>query len=495
MKKLAKILETKQPVVYSCIFFIAVLMSFTATNNPFLIGNTGIDSSVFNYVARVILKGGMPYRDTFDHKGPLIYLIDALGQFINKGLGVWFIELAFIFVIFLLTYKVAKLLGCNNVRALLVVIISMLSFALYYEGGNFVEEFACLFILLQLYIFIQFFNGQEISTGQLIVSGISFGAVCFLRINMVSLWVVMCIGVLIKCIRDKKPQMLIRFILWFLAGVCMITLPIVIWLIAGDALKPFLEDYFSFNFMYSSYSENGNLINIVKAIGIFIITPPVLLSLIFLSIVSLKGKKLLDWLCLTSLLLSIIMQCMAGQYYLHYGMVFCPLVVYAFSLALTSDYILQLKIFKHKTKLILGICAALILCIIGLLLVGFSFKMIFDKITGMYRTQEFSEAKEIAEIVKENSDEDDKIIVLGTNDLVYLLSDRMASSKYSYQLPIITIDSSKKEEFIEEMKKLDTELIISHPDSRVKAVIEGIVSDNYNLIDTVNEIAIYKKRN
>ena len=60
MKTPAKILETKQSVVYGCIFLCSIFMSFIATNNPFLAGNTYVDSSVFNYVGRVILNGGMP---------------------------------------------------------------------------------------------------------------------------------------------------------------------------------------------------------------------------------------------------------------------------------------------------------------------------------------------------------------------------------------------------------------------------------------------------
>ena len=157
MKKLSNIIETKQPVVYICIFFFSLLLSFTATNNPFLIGNTGYDSSVFNYVGKVILGGGMPYRDSFDHKGPLIYLIDALGQLIHKHLGIWFIELTVIFIILVLAYKTAKLSGCNNIRALYVVLATMISLVLYLDGGNLVEEYACLFIMLQLYIFMLFF--------------------------------------------------------------------------------------------------------------------------------------------------------------------------------------------------------------------------------------------------------------------------------------------------------------------------------------------------
>ena len=41
-------------------------------------GIPSYDAGVFNYVGMVIQHGGMPYVDVFDHKGPLIYLINAL---------------------------------------------------------------------------------------------------------------------------------------------------------------------------------------------------------------------------------------------------------------------------------------------------------------------------------------------------------------------------------------------------------------------------------
>ena len=491
MKTPTRILETKQSVVYGCIFLCSILMSFIATNNPFLIGNTYVDSSVFNYVARVILKGGMPYRDTFDHKGPLLYLIDALGQLIHESLGLWFIELITLFLIFLLAYKIAKLVGCNNIRSLLVVLVCMVSMALYFEGGNLVEEYACLFIMLQLYIFLLFFMDKNISIFQLIISGFSFGAVCLLRINMISLWIVMCIGVLIKCIKDKKAQKLGRFIIWFLVGACIIILPIMMWLIAGDAFQPFIEDYFSFNFLYRSQSSNGGLINIVKAIALFMMTPPVVLSLIILTFVGFKDKKFLDFLCLAALLLSVLMQCMAGQSFFHYGMVFCPIVVYAFSKAFTSEHITGLKIFKHKARLFLGLCAAFVLCVIVLIIIDFPIKAVMDKVTGIGKN--FTDAKTVSDIVVDNTDENDKIIVLGNNDIIYLLSHRESYSKYSYQDPIIMIDADKKEEFLTDIRKLETKIIVANTESVIKSYAEDILSKHYTLIGTVGKFEIYER--
>jgi len=52
------------------------------------------DAGVFMYAAQVLLDGGLPYRDVWDHKPPLIYLIDALGVVLGGGspLGVWALQ-------------------------------------------------------------------------------------------------------------------------------------------------------------------------------------------------------------------------------------------------------------------------------------------------------------------------------------------------------------------------------------------------------------------
>ena len=160
MQAITNRLKLVIPYVY--VFFCSLLLSLYGTNNPFHIGNTGIDSSVFNYVARVILDGGMPYRDTFDHKGPLIYLIDALGLLINRQIGIWILELVTVFIICLCSYKIARYLDNNKLFSCCVVTVGVFSLAQYFEGGNFTEEYACAFIIISLYHFLKFFTVQKL---------------------------------------------------------------------------------------------------------------------------------------------------------------------------------------------------------------------------------------------------------------------------------------------------------------------------------------------
>ena len=52
------------------------------------------DSSVFLYIGKRMLEGKLPYRDLFDHKGPILYLIEVLGLRLSPHStnGVWMLE-------------------------------------------------------------------------------------------------------------------------------------------------------------------------------------------------------------------------------------------------------------------------------------------------------------------------------------------------------------------------------------------------------------------
>ena len=42
------------------------------------------DKEVFRYVGQLMLRGGVPYRDVFDHKPPLIFVLYWASLFIGN---------------------------------------------------------------------------------------------------------------------------------------------------------------------------------------------------------------------------------------------------------------------------------------------------------------------------------------------------------------------------------------------------------------------------
>src|SRR6266542_4018262 len=131
--------ESVVPALISAIgTFIALFPS-----NPNNMTLPSRDSGVFLYVGWRFLNGGIPYRDVWDHKPPLIYFVDALGLKLspNSLWGVWFLQFIFIFFTILIIYRLLnKEFGIYSAITGTIVLISGLLTIL--ERGNITEEYA-----------------------------------------------------------------------------------------------------------------------------------------------------------------------------------------------------------------------------------------------------------------------------------------------------------------------------------------------------------------
>ena len=65
--------------------------NFHLTVNPFTLYN-GYDQAIFEQMGLGMLQGRIPYVDLFDHKGFLLYIINAAGLWLSPGhLGIYLI--------------------------------------------------------------------------------------------------------------------------------------------------------------------------------------------------------------------------------------------------------------------------------------------------------------------------------------------------------------------------------------------------------------------
>lgn len=116
-------------------------------------GTPNTDASVFKTVAMYMQKGKMPYRDIFDHKGPLLYIYNWLGNMIAPWKGIWVIEFISLCLCVFTLYKVARLI-CGRGYACIAMLVVFAPLYEFTDGGNMSEEFALPFIAIALYIFM-----------------------------------------------------------------------------------------------------------------------------------------------------------------------------------------------------------------------------------------------------------------------------------------------------------------------------------------------------
>ena len=186
--------------VYIFLFLLAFLFLMSSPLNPFKPWELWVDSAVFKHIGYLMTKAYIPYKDIFDHKGPLVYLYNYIGTLISYYRGIWVIEVLSMFVTLVALYKSARLY-LGKFYSIIVILICTSVLGVAFEEGNLVEEYALPFISIALYIFLEYFKKKDITKFKLILNGFCFGGVCMLRPNMVSLWIAFCILVLVQKIK------------------------------------------------------------------------------------------------------------------------------------------------------------------------------------------------------------------------------------------------------------------------------------------------------
>ena len=489
-------------LVYAYIFFCAFIMSMSCLSSPFSIKPPGIDSSVFIYVAQVILDGGMPYRDAFDHKGPLIYLIDAMGLLIDSGAGVWLLELFTIFIIFMYTYKIARLLCCDRLLSCLVVAAGMHVLFWYLDGGNYTEEYACAFIIISLFTILKIFFNQRVGKLEIAACGFSFACVCLLRPNMTALWFAMPVSIMMYASRFRgcryRTKDFVKFFNLFLTGAAVIVVPVLFWLCSNNAFHDFINDYILFNLQYASNQEQASVAHIISAFKAFLTEPPVLVSIVGLGYLTVAETVSSDCFCLVTLLLSIVGSSISGRCYSHYGIILYPFCIYAFVRAFEKINIFKIKRYSilkiNKMEIPCNFPKIFVIVSIIIMIVTFSVSNISGNFS--FERNDLTDEKKVASIVKKLTGPNEIISVVGNYDYYYLISERRSASKYSYQFPVASINPKIWEEYKRDIVVAKPKVILVLTWQQVDKMwpyrgIQDIVRYSYDMIDTINGVEIY----
>ncbi len=228
---------------------------FLTSNSP-LYRTYGGDSSIFVTLGRALLSGKVPYVDIFDHKGPMIFFINAFPQLFSRTVtAVWVQEVVLLFFSLLL---IARMTGRMELRfALPAQLVYLAFFGLLIDGGNYTEEYCNFFTLLGLSTCVDYTFAKRDSASWVygLVLGLSF-SLCFMtRVNnalgVSALTVVFALA--LGWQGDGKG--LARNALSFLIGCVLVFGPILLYLGLHDALDAFYYAAFEHNLLYAGVED------------------------------------------------------------------------------------------------------------------------------------------------------------------------------------------------------------------------------------------------
>lgn len=226
------------------------LLIFSAYTSPLFPKFMNWDSAIFMMVGKGIHQGKQLYTEIFDHKGPILFWIEALGMRFGRN-GVFVIQCVFMTVTVWLMDNIAGYF-CSGKKKYAVVAASMIWLAYPLANGNLSEEYSLPFILIVMNLFLKDWKERRMPVlRHSYVYGICFSILFFIRVNNAVTICAVILGWGYILVREKRAGELWKHVLAGLAGIATIAAPVCIYFRMRGALWDMLYATFLFNLRYS----------------------------------------------------------------------------------------------------------------------------------------------------------------------------------------------------------------------------------------------------
>lgn len=429
------------------------------------------DSSVYLYVASEIQQGSVPYVDTFDHKGPLLYLINWMGLLVGGWRGIALFEAATFAMTFYFIFRIARLRTSFPFAA---VILSLCAVGIvkFYGGGNTPEEYAVPWIALADFLFLRMFLQPCACRRDAFLLGFGLAMTVLLKPNLMVVWLIGYPSAL-WCLRRQEGML--RFIVWTALGVGAGVAPFLLWFGMHHALPAWWDVYLTFNVRYTAGMAPDMLQRVKTFLYFFVQGGVEVLALCGWAMWRAREhRSAAAWFSLVTMICFLIAVSMSGRMWPHYAPGVVPL--FAYPLAVWAAWF---------AKRYAGTKALRRSWYVGWAAVA----LIFPLLAGvayrhhemLYRTEE-QQTRAIAAYVQGQTQPDDRISVTGNHDIFYVWSKRRSASYYSYQVPIFMLDSSAEQRYFNDLEQTFPRLIVlaSPGDARMEAFLSEHAYEKLN---------------
>lgn len=286
-------------VTYGILIIVAFLFVFlfSCTTSPFYERYPfwfHDDSGIFQEMGVCLLQGGTPYIDLFDHKGPILWFIQAFGLWISPHWGLMALQATALFCSMLLWYKSSLLLIEKRFPSLIIIVLGLFFLLAFYERGNLSEEWSLLFISFPIYLYLKRWKTindtktpiyKHIDT---LMIGLCVGILAMIRLNNTAPIIGFVLWHFIRCIQQKDYKRLWTDVLLICSGIIFIFICCALYYFikAGwSGVYEMIYGTFVFNFLY--INSVGIRYDFITKLQFYI--PPV--GFLIINLISLKRNK------------------------------------------------------------------------------------------------------------------------------------------------------------------------------------------------------------
>ena len=511
-------------------FYSFFIMLFCTKSSPLYVLNDWYDANAYYTMGKGLVNGMVPYRDLFDHKGPFLYFIYAIGYLIsnNSFKGIFILQVVAMSIILIYSFKIAKIYTSNNKASFIISIlmpVSILTEGFYVYGNNYgggsPDEFVVPIFILVLYLIVKLLKCDVLFDKKVYITFFIIGTLGSLIFQLKFTDLSLVIGLVAPTfiyLLVKKTLTFIKSFLLFCSGFILGLTPYFIYSTATGSLKDFLRVYIKFNKIYGSIegknliyslavaSKNAVSIMLDRNMLIFIIISFGLLYFLY----SYKDKFILNLSIILSYALTFLSLSVVPYNYVYVTIISFSLFGYIFLYEVFSKLGCQKDInHVNRNQYNIGIYITSLL-IIFCFTVSNNYLVAADLNRITQRRVKVSCQQQVADIINANKNEDSSLLeVLSLDSGFYTVSGITPKSKYFY-IPNISFD---RYPYVyvgqyEDVKSKVNEYVISSFEANYNEEIEAepinaqnygakignAISDNYSLIKTIEGTYLQEKR-
>lgn len=476
-------------LLLSSLFFLLVVFAVLTPAAPLYQPIPARDQGVYLYVGQQILDGSIPYRDVWDHKGPLIYYINALGLLLTDSIwGVWFLEVIFLFFAAVSGFLAMRMVF-DPATAFSSTILWLVSFPRVLDHGNSVEEYSLPFQFAAIYFYLRSEKSVKGYWNEVLM-GISSAMVFSLRPNNIGVHAAIGLVLIATAIFSPKerPRIFKRITAVALGGVIVFGV-IGIYFANNKSLGSLLDAVFIYNYHYSKL-ETISWQAVTKGFNVLDFIIPFaaagLVGLIsYLYEYWKQDKKESDpirarlaLVILTAVPIQIYLSLLSGRKYLHYYIAWLPVLALLAGFLIFWFQKLAGKLFPgFRYKSILNLLVA------GGFVLAFGIRPVINRmppLATLFKTilseqllplPDYSAVEEgvYIEYILNHTQPDDYVLIWGNASIYNFLADRRSPSRFVYTYAF-GVPNYVSQEMVDE---LQLELIQKKP-----MIIDAATRDN-----------------
>lgn len=269
--------ETKKLLIRLALaFLIAAAFLTVFSKSSFLYPmNDWVDVNCFMTMGASVFDGKVMYKDLYEQKGPLLYFAYAFATFVSPTsyIGAYILEVVcftlFLFygikLIELFTGELTHRFAAGSMAAMAFCVTVAPAFA---HGGS-VEEMSLFAITYSLYHLLRAVrSGQKIGIWRVFMMGVYAAAALWMKFTILGFYFGLCMFIMFHYLRDgEKKKRLPAAAGSFIAGMLVLSAPILAYFAANEALYDLYKVYFYNNiFIYSTAAGHGPLMTVYGVI-------------------------------------------------------------------------------------------------------------------------------------------------------------------------------------------------------------------------------------